>query len=264
MKNLSSKPYIGITDFMSREQTSDMLSFFENQIQKSDKTINHKLMVGVVSLYETLNDLPSEWTNSVPKNQDISSIFIDHPLLLNTVHYVDFRGRDILENLIKITKLGGKNLSAIQFDMVWPDPLIIKRYRELFPHIQTVLQINTPALNNLKDQQNDLIDKIQTYDDSIDFIILDKSMGRGISLDCNFFEPIIKRINDELPKVAVAIAGGLGPDTINLAASLLAEFPNLSIDAEAKLRPSGDSHDPIDWSLAKKYLNKALTLFYTN
>jgi hypothetical protein len=39
------------------------------------------------------------------------------------------------------------------------------------------------------------------------------------------------------------------------------KFPRVSIDAQGKLRPSGDAHDPIDWEMAAEYLKQALVMF---
>ncbi|MFA5934800.1 MAG: hypothetical protein WC827_02885 [Candidatus Paceibacterota bacterium] len=41
----------------------------------------------------------------------------------------------------------------------------------------------------------------------------------------------------------------------------LNEFPDVSIDAEGKLRPSGSALDPVDWDMAEKYIIEALKLF---
>lgn len=255
-------PYIGITDFMSARQSYEMADFFDEIARKKSQSVRHKLMVGVASYYETLNDLPSEWTDVIPKKEDIADIFIDHPRLFNTIHYVDFEGRDTLENLIRITEFGGKHVQAIQLDMVWPEPDILTRYRVQFPHIQTLLQINTPALDALSDIEDSLIRRIASYGDALDFVLLDKSMGRGLGMDREFLRPLVRRITEKLSNVSVAVAGGLGPDTMHLVEPLIKEFSNLSIDAEAQLRQSKDAHDPVNWKMAKEYLQRSLDLFY--
>ncbi|MFA4954696.1 MAG: hypothetical protein WC641_05280 [Patescibacteria group bacterium] len=247
---------------MSSEQSREMANFFENAIKKYTQPIRHKLMVGVVSLHETLNDLPSEWTDAVPKNGLIADIFIDHSLLLNTIHYVDLEGIDIFANLKKITELGGKYMHALQLDMVWPDPMLIKQYRNQFPQIQIILQVNTPAFELLNDLNEDLVRKIADYGSAIDCVLLDKSMGKGLRMDNAFLRPLLKTIQEKLPNISLAVAGGLGPKSLNLVEPLTKEFPNLCIDAEANLRSSKDSRDPIDWSLAEEYVKKALDLFY--
>lgn len=255
-------PYIGITDFMSAGQSGEMANFFNRIIQDKTQPIRHKLMVGAVSYYETLNNLPSEWTEAVPRNKDIAEIFIDHPRLFNTIHYVDFENRNLLENLMKVTELGGKNMHAIELDMVWPEQRVLKEYRSRFPNIKTILQINTPALNALSDLEDSLIRRIASYDDALDFCFFDKSMGKGLGMDSAFLQPLIQRTIDKLPNIGIAVAGGLGPNKMHLVEPLVKDFSELSIDAESQLRPSGDAHDPIDWQMARDYLEQSLNLFY--
>ena len=47
---------------------------------------------------------------------------------------------------------------------------------------------------------------------------------------------------------------------MNLVEPLVKMFPDLSIDAQGKLRSSGNALDPIDWGMAETYLVKALEL----
>ena len=58
----------------------------------------------------------------------------------------------------------------------------------------------------------------------------------------------------------IVAAGGLGPESVGLVEPLYREFPDLSIDAQGKLRPSGSALHPIDWDMAETYLVKALQL----
>ena len=199
---------------------------------------------------------------AVPTNDRIASIFIDHPAVFNTLHYVDFEGRDVLESLTKVTHLAGPRMHALQLDMVWPDPEALKAYRAAFPNVQTILQINPPALDKLENLQGAFVEKVGSYQGLVDFVSLDKSMGRGIGLDANFLRPLLKEIREHYPQFNLAVAGGLGPDTLGLVEPLVREFTGLSIDAQGRLRPSGSTLDPVDWSLARAYLEKSLDLFY--
>jgi hypothetical protein len=105
-----------------------------------------------------------------------------------------------------------------------------------------------------------MLTRIGEYE-SIDSILLDKSMGRGLGMDSNALRPFVEIITQKRPNLGIAVAGGLGPDTLHFVEPLIREFPDLSIDAQGKLRSSGNSLDPIDWSLAEKYIEKAVKLF---
>ena len=70
-----------------------------------------------------------------------------------------------------------------------------------------------------------------------------------------------RAIKQRFPELGITVAGGLGPQTVCLAKPIIDEFPDLSIDAQGKLRPSGSALDPIDWNMAETYLTEALKLF---
>jgi hypothetical protein len=72
--------------------------------------------------------------------------------------------------------------------------------------------------------------------------------------------PFARIIRDRFPGIGIGAAGGLGPDTLHLIEPLASEFPNLSIDAQSRLRPSGSALDPIDWEMAIQYLANALSV----
>ena len=238
-----------------------MLVFFEHTQVRHKELITRNLMVGISAYWETLNGQPFKQQEAIPKKEDIAGIFVNHPLAFNTIHYVDMRGVDVFKNLVRVTEYGGKNLRALQLDMIWPDSTVIKNYREKYPAIQVILQVNTPALNALADIKKDLVSKIVSYGDAINFILLDKSMGKGLGLDANFLRPLVRLLTTKFPFLGLAIAGGLGPESMHYAEPLIGDFKGLSIDAESRLRESGDSLDLVDWNLAKAYLEKALALF---
>ena len=58
----------------------------------------------------------------------------------------------------------------------------------------------------------------------------------------------------------IVAAGGLGPETMHLVDPIVKEFPDVSIDAQGRLRPSESALDPVDWNTAGAYIIKALEL----
>jgi hypothetical protein len=65
-------------------------------------------------------------------------------------------------------------------------------------------------------------------------------------------------ITDKGWNIGLGVAGGLGPDSLNLVEPLIAKFPNLSIDAEGRLR---NNQNDLDLKAMSDYLAKALQLF---
>lgn len=92
--------------------------------------------------------------------------------------------------------------------------------------------------------------------------MLDKSLGKGLELDAETLYPFLQAIQNAFPAFGLGVAGGLGPDTLHLLKPLIKEFPNLSIDACAKLHKSGNALGPIDWEVAGRYLINALQLLH--
>ena len=251
-------PYIGITDFKTVDQVRHMIAVFEaNRLQSAIKA-DRKLMVGVMMSYKTLNHIPSKWAAVWPTSQEIGDIFIDHPLVLNALHYADFDGQTQALHLQTAAFYGGKHLHAIQLDMIWPDPDMIYEFLQGDPGFGIILQVNALALEKVGNDPASLIRQLRRYKGLVSVVLLDKSMGKGMGMDAEGLLPFARAIAGSDLGFGLAAAGGLGPDTLHLVEPLLREFPTLSIDAQGKLKPGGDPLQPTDWDLASAYLIKAL------
>jgi hypothetical protein len=251
--------YIGICDFPSGEQALKTVEFFQNLCK--GHRLGSKLMVGVMMSFKTLTGQPSKWTAAWPKNEEIAGIFVEHPAVLNTLHFADYDGNTTVWHLLEAAKFGGPRLQAIQLDMIWPPDVIIKGLKRKFPHLKMVLQINTHALEIIEDSPGLLVERLKKYGNLLDYVLLDKSHGRGVGMDAQGLLPFVRAISDHLSNLQVGVAGGLGPSTMDLVLPVVYEFPNVSIDAQGKLRPSGSALDPIDWEMAHEYLSEAVTIF---
>lgn len=86
-------------------------------------------------------------------------------------------------------------------------------------------------------------------------------MGQGKVMDASALLPYVDMVCKHMPHLRVAVAGGLGPVTMDAVRPLAQVFEDLSIDAQGRLRPSGSVLDPIDWALANRYLEEAVALF---
>lgn len=257
--NTSFPPYIGITDFMTKEQSLAMLSSFQTM---TNGNIPHKLMIGVMMSYKTLHKLETKWTNAFPRNADVSQVFADHPLAFNTLHYADYTNTDVFNSLGQAIFYGGVGIHAVQLDMVWPEPSdIANAVHSSRKCVSVILQVGKNALADVNDDPEEMLSRLKDYVDVIDGVLLDKSMGQGKTMDPNVLSKFVEVIYEHLPQLRVAVAGGLGPSTINIVEPLVSRFPDISIDAQGRLRPSGNALDPIDWVMAEEYLQGAVALF---
>lgn len=251
--------YIGICDFPSREQALKTAEFFQKLC--AERNLNRKLMVGVMMSFKTLTGQPSKRTAAWPKNEEVAEIFVDHPAVLNTLHYADYTCNTSVWHLLEAAKFGGPRLQAIQLDMIWPPDVIVKGLRRKFPNLQVVLQINTMALEAVGNDPAILVEWLRKYGNLLDYVLLDKSHGEGKEMKAHELLPFVIAISNHLPNLQVGVAGGLGPSTMDLVLPIVYEFPHVSIDAQGKLRPSGSALDPIDWGMAHEYLSEAVTIF---
>lgn len=241
-------PYIGVTDFTSSEQILSLAKLFREK--------GLQLQAGVMMSYKTLNNIPTQWKDVWPDKSAIKDIFIRNPYVLNTLHYADYDGVDVLRNLIEATKYCGPNLDAIQLDMIWPTVTDIRAYRAAFPDIKIILQVGSKAFEMV---ENCLVQALSGY--PIDYVLLDMSGGRGIQINVDGLRPAIEAIRAALPEMKIAVAGGLGPHNVLELKDLVTAYPQISLDAQSKVRPSGSSKDPVDWGMAGDYVEKALSLY---
>lgn len=252
-------PYIGITDFMSAEQSLAMLKLFSVII---DGKIPHKLMIGVMMSYKTLHGLDTKWTPAFPLKERVSGVFVRHPKAFNTLHYADYTNTDVFDSLTRAISYGGINIDAIQLDMIWPDPdEVANAVHSSRKAISVILQVGTNAIADAGETPQAVVDRLEPYDGIIDGVLLDKSAGTGTAMNAETLLPFIEAIYQQKPWLKIAVAGGLGPATMHLAEPIIAQYPGMSIDAQGRLRPSGSALDPIDWSLAETYLMNAVSVF---
>jgi len=251
--------YIGICDVPSGEQALKSASLFNKLCPPTMS--EWKLMIGVMMSFKTMMGIQSKWSSVWPKNNQVASIFVEHPRVFNTLHYADYDDVSVLKNLLNARNYGGSNLHAIQLDMVWPEPRMLGLFREKHPEIKIVLQINSNAMSQMEDKPTLVTQRLARYGQSVDYALLDKSHGKGVGMDAEGLLPFAMAIAENLPGIGLAVAGGLGPETMHLVGPIVQEFPTVSIDAQGRLRPSGNAMDPIDWDMANKYLVEAVKVF---
>jgi hypothetical protein len=251
-------PYISITDFTTRWQVMEMLRVL---INAQGARQSHKLGVGVMMSHKTLNGLPTKWTDVFPRNEDVAGIFTDHPMALNTLHYADYEGINVAENLARATEFGGPNMHALQLDMIWPDSRTLIDHRIRYPRIKIILQINSRSLDMVDNDPRQLLRALRAYNTTVDYVLLDKSMGRGQGMRAETLIPFVEALAVHRSDLGIVVAGGLGPETIHLAAPIVIRFQKqISFCAQGQMRASGNALDPIEWDRAAEYLRQSVAL----
>lgn len=254
------KPYFGIVDFPNHWKVLEMMDVW----LLNAPTEEHMLHVGVMTSRKVLYEEPTKWASVWPKKSEIWDI-LRHPVAYNCLHYADYdEAQDpVLEFSLGLAMqlVRPTDLSALQLDMIWPNPAQVMIARDFAAGIgympEIILQVNAPALERVGNDPERLVRELEGYWSGIDRILLDKSMGRGKPMDPQVLLPFVRAVHEGLPELGIGVAGGLSADTMHLMEPIWEEFPDVSIDAHGALRPSRDVKDPIDWSLAEKYLRAA-------
>ncbi len=253
-------PYIGLTGFTNQREVELMYDVFQKNLKSESERLLH---VGVMMSYETLRGIETKWSDVFPKKDSIISIF-SNEYVFNCLHFVD-RGKwkegELEDALRDVIWYSGSNLDAIQLDMVWPAPLQIAHgISHLKQMPEVILQIGQEAFKVVDDDPIFLCEALKDYRGVITRVLLDKSMGKGIPMNAYELMPFVQAIKESFPDMGITVAGGLGPETVQLVQPLLVKFPDLSFDAEGKLRRSGSNLDPVDWDLATEYLERGMML----
>lgn len=250
-------PYVGITDFMTFEQVQRMLVAFNGNLAPEQ---NRRLHVGVMMSYKTLNGFKTKWTKAFPPKETIADIFSSNKTM-NCLHYADYDAIDVFQNLVRAIEFGGIGINALQLDMVWPDPEhVASAIHASGKNLEVILQVGKNAIELTNNDPREVVEQLRDYKGIAQYVLLDKSMGRGLDMDATGLIPFVQAIREAFPDLGIVAAGGLGPHSIRLVEPLYRKFPEISIDAQGKLRPSGSALDPIDWNMAEMYLVKALRL----
>lgn len=254
--------FIGITDFFLPEQVAAMLQIAQKHQQSGELT--RKVGVGVMMSHKTLNGLPSRFPGAFPERKEIAKIFRPDPRLFNVLHYTDYKEQAFYNSLCHAVDWSGPFLQALQLDMTWPSKQILRNLRANHSRLKLILQVGVKAFEAIHDNPDQLVQKIDTYGNDLDYVLLDKSMGQGKALDANFLIPFLEILTEKRPDLGLVVGGGLGPDTLSLLKPLIQRFPQISWDAEGQLRTSRDLKDPIEWNRARQYLNKSFQLCAKN
>jgi len=96
---------------------------------------------------------------------------------------------------------------------------------------------------------------VNPYKGLVDYVLLDPSGGIGRQFDPEVERPYLEALVDM--GIGLGVAGGLSPSTLHLLEPLVKDFPQLSIDAEGRLR---NQDDQLDLTVVSSYLQKAYEL----
>lgn len=263
MKNKT--PYIGVTGFMTTEEVRLVRETFSYRNRPK-----RLLMVGVLASYYSLRnqELTGRSAKRHPSAKSIHHLFdgqfkgIKNDNILNLVHLSSIRDASpmtVLGDMVHAMCLGGDLCDGLQLNMVWPSVFVLQGFRDTMgDNPRIVLQIGKTAMKIAGGSPGTIGKMVSRYSDLIDDILIDPSGGKGESFKPNFAISVFRELKDRGSSVGLGIAGGLGPDTLHTLDEVLAEFPDVSIDAEGILRNKVDEMDILK---AMEYVSAARQMF---
>lgn len=245
-------PYIGVTGFTQEAEVARALVAVP-------RTPNRRLMVGVLASAKSLRGMPlkPEWQDRYPEETAIRGIFPDDSRTLNLVHYApgeEYRA-SFLHDLDRLIEVAGPRLHGFQLNMAWPRETELGVYREDRGYLRhvIVLQLGRAAVDLLDGWPTSVGRRLRQYGALIDGVLLDASGGRGEPLNLQSARAFVSEIVSGCPALGVGIAGGLDAAGVDRIQALLEEFPQLSIDAEGRLRTAHG----LDATAVHAYLERA-------
>lgn len=187
-----------------------------------------------------------------PNVTAVAQIYLDKNHVSNS-HY-----RDVLVEAIATR--GQQWLQAIQFDMLpWHGNEGMLRFasgvREDYD-VTVILQCYKDIMDELGPKR--VVQRLGRYAYGIDYILFDASHGTGQRMDARRLGDFLHEAysSTALRHVNFAVAGGLDAQTVREdLPGLLAKYPELSWDAEAKLHPINNmAKRPLQMDITKAYL----------
>lgn len=238
-------PYLGITGFTDAAQVREALALVPS-------TSRRLVMVGVLASRRTCAGLPARNPRRLPAVDEIPGIFLDHPLALNLVHYDTDEPATLGRQLVDLAARSGPNLHGFQINGIAPTRADLEEVRAARPGLRIVLQI---LLGLLASSPREAVRLAQDTAGLVDDVLLDVSGGQGRPLDPQIVLPFLRALSDT--GLGLGVAGGLSAANLQSLEPLLAEFPDLSFDAETGLR---DEEDRLDLERVREYVEAGLRL----
>lgn len=242
-------PYIGITGFMNR---NEVLAVLDGMPQDAMRM----MMMGVLASSQTIQGISNGRPRRYPTPDQMGTIFPTHPNVLNLVHFNTREQEFLYQDLMRACVLAGAYCHGFQLNMAWPDPDVLMEVKS--KRMVIVLQVGSRAFEMIGNSPIRLAMRIEREYPMVDYVLLDASGGKGKPLDTCMVRPYFYALAAKQLPIGLVVAGGLSADSLDLVAPLVDEFPDLSLDAEGKLR---DENDNLNVAVAISYLTKALALF---
>ena len=255
------KAYVGITGPVNIKETKYICKEFSEAGYSMDSP--HIPMLGFLVSYKTLNGRTTQNRRCPPANSLPELLRSTNGRVLTMVHYYSKKMKTLSNQVAQIFDGVYENAlcKAIQLNIVWPDIGQVAKIREQHPDMQVVFQASHKATDGKT--PNQIAKNVQDYGDSISYVLIDPSGGRGMPFDLESSVAIYSELRDQCPDLAIGFAGGFTGE--NVAPRLKEIFKQIEedkfcIDAEGGLRDkitSAYGNDLLNIEKVRGYLQSA-------
>lgn len=199
---------------------------------------------------KTLRGIPNKYPNRYPRVDDLSDAFWLGNHGLTTLHYSADDDRTLSEDVATAILSIGRAPDGLQLNIKnpygeqLPHPNKVAAIASVYPRMRIILQVVPTMFSS----RAELWRYVREYAFAATDVLIDGSRGNGVDY---FAEPLriqsvradLLELRSSFPHLGLGIAGGLCAETLPRVAGLLRELPDLSIDAEGKLRTPADHLD---------------------
>ncbi len=234
---MNKKPYIGITGAVNKQEVEDICKEFT----EADYTMKsfHLPMLGFLISYKTLNSQPT-LNRRYPNITKLPELLEQADnRVLTMIHYNSGERDSLVEQVSKLFDGIYSNglCRAIQLNIVWPDTRQVKTIKDKFPEMKIVFQASHKAMVNKNSAET--VRMIKDYEDSLDYVLIDPSGGRGIEFNIEDSLGLYSELREHVQDLTIGFAGGFnGGNVLDRLRQIIAEIgeTNFFIDAEGGLR----------------------------
>lgn len=261
-------PYVGIAGFTDPHEVRSIAADLYTMSPYGKPDVGgRRLAVGVLASWKTLNGQPAGNPERYPPIERVRMLLdaavepIRHyseglgqkegdgatldikDRCLRLIHY-NSREPGLVAQVERLCEIAGPNLDGFQFNIAWPKEDEIRMIAADRPTLRIVLQVNREMFSNVARNPQLLVNEIGAkYATSITDILFDMSGGTGAAIDMKETETVLAALYEAFGGAAkggigVGVAGGLDHKNVYGLKPFLDRWPDLSIDAEGRVRDS--------------------------
>ncbi len=254
---MAHKNYISVTAGKDAQEVTEILGEF----QKAGYSLGQEYtpVIGIQISEKTLQRIKQRNLRFAPFAEVPSLLEIINGKAMPVIHYNTKNLDTLFEQVSRAFESIHDRCKLVQINAPFPDVSQLERIKERFGALRISLQVDYRGMD-----LDQVLDKVVSYGDCLDYVLIDPSRGRGDTFDIDDSTSLYLRIKDKRPDYGIVFAGGFDGDTVEVVLSQVIDkiqTKDFSICAEGKLRDKvSDEHwgmDVFNIEKVRKYLQAA-------